>query len=1057
MSLFQPSNITPDVLTGSGVVSASEQMAVSWQVNGLSPLVGFILQFSNNDTSSTPIADTGIIWLDEGFYGTDQNGNPQFFSYDFKKSWHDYNEAFTDGGSYKMKIIQAYLGLVYGRDSIELLNLNKYYFTYQNQYFTFKNEAGRRTVSLYYCPETGVLYEIQKNGNVDEYKFLSYEVTDSVPTGGNYIGMTMYTGRNAFVMPYGEAVFDMKTQPGLSISEIPNNTITQPIYTFTGNFWQPQGDIVSFARWIAEDVTDGADNVLFDTGNINTSVLQFTYNQFFSGRQYKITLMIETDGGQTQTASKTVSAVYEENPIGGQIETVCGKDGGVCVTLPAPSSFPATVNGNAEIKDGKAYLYGSNSYALWNQNQDGSPMGFEAPYAGAVKTALRPLVLEGKVLEKHADISYINAAAYSADGSVFAYTARTNLVDEGYLHIFQVDSESGKYTLLQTIFIYYPGLLAISEDGSEIVRKEYNSLYFYERGQDGMYEKVRSAYVDGNFQNAVKLLIPPKTNGEWNGSVIAVHRYNADSSGLYVVNPNYETAYIKIKNIYDAGFLPFEMDGSSLAAAFPDGLYSIVLDLENEKILRQTKIAGDIIGVNGAFGFDTTKADSGMCYIAVQEKNELRVYKLFENGTASLYTSVTNENRNSAGAYSLTSVIIDEMRRVSCRWSASKTVNFEIYDTGNTIFSANSYTVGTISKEGNGNFVTASDSDSFSARALQANMFRSYTYPFFEIPGIALCYAGNKICVNNTEPLSQELPATPVEVVISILPGGLSVTDRAGSFTYTADLPDFNTITSITARGNVFDYVYFSKSVPETDFSFDFVPLFGGETLFLAGFTDGYNGGSVSYSYLLLRQDGETIKTVATLPPNTTTITDYGFPLHTPAFYQAVVLQENDSASVVSHSAPITMCNRAYMLYEARQDSENKNLYHVLHVYRFGNNLDGGEYASSYNPTLQTNFTPYPYVQKGTQNAWSGTLKALLSNFHNGVYTDTAKEMQVLKRLAVTDNALFLKDMKGNFMQIAVSGGITQNINIKSSVQEVTVSIPWVEIGDTSDVSLIRF
>lgn len=1055
MSLFQPSNITPDVLTGSGVVSASEQMAVSWQVNGLSCLVGFILQFSNNDTNSTPIADTGVLWIDGGFYGTDQNGNPQFFSYDFKKSWHDYNTNFIDGGSYKMKIIQAYLGIVYGRDSIELLNGTKYCFTYQNQYFTFKNEAGRRTVSLYYCPETGVLYEIQKNGNTDEYKFLSYEVTDSKPASATPVsGMVLQTGRNAFVMPYGEAVFDMKTQPGLSISEIPNNTITQPIYTFTGNFEQPQGDIVSFARWIVEDVTDGADNVLFDTGNVNTSLLQFTYNQFFSGRQYKITLMIETDGGQTKNASQTVSVSYNEK-TNGIIETQCRADGGVAVRIPNPTSFPAEVTGDAEIKDGKAYLYGEDAQAVWSTEND-NEMDLEAPFSGAVKTLLNPLVWENERLEPYETINNISDIAFSPDGHMFAFSAKLPYYykDRSALYIYSA-LRSGRYGFMQKISGDYTGNIAFNDDGSKVFWREDNSITVLYRQSNGMYAQENSKYITKSFASIDKMIVPSSTNIAWYGYLVALYA----NKGLYIILPDYNYKFVSIDNITGVGFLPFEIDGSSLAVSTSSGLFALVLSESKSTVIRQTKIADGIIGNGGVFGFDINVTDGGECYIACQEQTAVRLYNLNSNGTASLYTYVTNENRTKSNTY--TDVTIDKYNRILCKWSysSSSDINYEIYDTGNVIFSGTRFNDVAMSKDGSGNYaaVTGDYNPILDDDYIQTSIFRSYAYKFFEMNDISLHYAGNKIGLSRNYTLSMDLPALPTEVVISILPGGLSVANADGSFTFSASLPAQTGITSITARGNVFDYIYFSSIVPEQAYSFDFVPVFGDATLFLANFTYGFDGGSAAYAYRILRKEGDGMKTAAILPPNTTDFIDYSVPAAAKVSYFAVVSGNDGTAGIMSSSLQVRICLKAYMLYEAKQDSENKNLYHVLHVYRFGNNLDGGDYASSYNPTLQTNFTPYPYVQKGTQNAWSGTLKALLSNFHNGVYTDTAKEMQVLKNLAVTDNALFLKDMKGNFMQIAVSGGITQNINIKSNVQEVTVSIPWVEIGDTSDISLVQF
>ena len=46
--------------------------------------------------------------------------------------------------------------------------------------------------------------------------------------------------------------------------------------------------------------------------------------------------------------------------------------------------------------------------------------------------------------------------------------------------------------------------------------------------------------------------------------------------------------------------------------------------------------------------------------------------------------------------------------------------------------------------------------------------------------------------------------------------------------------------------------------------------------------------------------------------------------------------------------------------------------------------------------------------------------------------------------------------MKGNLYMVGISNPIEQTINISSTKQEVTISIPWEEIGDASNISIIQ-
>ena len=82
MALFQPTNITPSTFSGSaaGTVDVTQDLTVSWQVNGNSPMLAYRIQIMQNDTSSTSVLDTGKTTLVNPFYGVDYKGDVQFFS-----------------------------------------------------------------------------------------------------------------------------------------------------------------------------------------------------------------------------------------------------------------------------------------------------------------------------------------------------------------------------------------------------------------------------------------------------------------------------------------------------------------------------------------------------------------------------------------------------------------------------------------------------------------------------------------------------------------------------------------------------------------------------------------------------------------------------------------------------------------------------------------------------------------------------------------------------------------------------------------------------------------
>ena len=81
--LYQPTNIVPslDGAVGNGVVDALEDLVISWQVNGNSPMTAFRIYLYHNDAASSLILDTGKRTTGCPFYGTDLYGDPVFFSY----------------------------------------------------------------------------------------------------------------------------------------------------------------------------------------------------------------------------------------------------------------------------------------------------------------------------------------------------------------------------------------------------------------------------------------------------------------------------------------------------------------------------------------------------------------------------------------------------------------------------------------------------------------------------------------------------------------------------------------------------------------------------------------------------------------------------------------------------------------------------------------------------------------------------------------------------------------------------------------------------------------
>ena len=101
--LYQPSNITPDELNGTGTIDSTEDVVVSWLVNGNSAMVAYQIAFTQNNAASTPVYSTGKVVLNTPFWGTNYEGTVETFSVTLSNLS---SYGMTNGNEYKMTITQ---------------------------------------------------------------------------------------------------------------------------------------------------------------------------------------------------------------------------------------------------------------------------------------------------------------------------------------------------------------------------------------------------------------------------------------------------------------------------------------------------------------------------------------------------------------------------------------------------------------------------------------------------------------------------------------------------------------------------------------------------------------------------------------------------------------------------------------------------------------------------------------------------------------------------------------------------------------------------------------
>lgn len=139
-------------------------------------------------------------------------------------------------------------------------------------------------------------------------------------------------------------------------------------------------------------------------------------------------------------------------------------------------------------------------------------------------------------------------------------------------------------------------------------------------------------------------------------------------------------------------------------------------------------------------------------------------------------------------------------------------------------------------------------------------------------------------------------------------------------------------------------------------------------------------------------------------------------------------------------------------------DSGIENVLYLSKMFIFRLNLNIGDMSNNTDIEVIKNFTPYPTVQASPSNYWSGSLSSLVGfvSCGDGKYKQTPQMMTELKSLTTDTRRKFLKDIEGNLFEIQISSElkVSNENNLVDSLR--SVSIDWVEVGDTYGLSVIN-
>ena len=315
-------------------------------------------------------------------------------------------------------------------------------------------------------------------------------------------------------------------------------------------------------------------------------------------------------------------------------------------------------------------------------------------------------------------------------------------------------------------------------------------------------------------------------------------------------------------------------------------------------------------------------------------------------------------------------------------------------------------------------------------------------------------------------------PATTLAPSTSLAPQSATSTSIVvDSHTFTTPLSTDN-ISNVRITGqSSTDYLWIGGTLTQAQINYIlsqqmYTPDFDDNTVFFASFASdmGLNAGNLAdfddsiIGYTVYRQEAgqPLLAHIADVGLDTRQIMDCGAKSQTDYVYQ--MYGRGTDTYITNHvlSVTTTPVFWDWTVLECTQGSTGR--YEPQTIYFFGKNLVSGAISNNNTPSLELNFTPYPYVQKSTANYKSGTLTSLIGtiNYTAGVtYSDTIAQRDAIYNLSLTTNPLFLKNRKGDLMRIAISGPINMTTMDNTREQAQEVSLPWAEIGPADDAVIV--
>lgn len=987
MAIQQPSNIAPSSFAGvgGGTVDVSDNVSVSWQVNGMSPMKAFqIVIYPNTgvaETDATPVSDTGIIFGGYGlpFSGTDERGNARFFKYEPGFAWSSW--GLSNGNKYKLKITQWW-------------------------------------------------------------------GTDLSPDSATK------------VIQFSESAFITRKAP--VITKTWPSTIGSVSQTFTAEYSQEQGDAIAWVQWELANVDGSTYTEIENTGAVSTSLISYTYDGFLDGETYAVRLTIETENGvQTTTGWQSFSVSYSQEVPGGTVGVSAQQDGSNLLSFGGTFSIPADSGSSTPVysqylPSQKSAYFSDGQSASWSKI-NGEDMSISSPWTMAWRG-----ILSRTKIYSDASSSETQTITLAADNG-YATSSTGNVVMSG-------TGTSATITKTQTASAKgSAGAMATTIIKDNNIRSTTSPVAYNLKNCAGCTARVTDS-------STITVTFTGTTSGTTASATIRYAVSGYKYSGTYTA-PN------------------------------------IVSSVEVVRYTGTSK-AVEYSGKTVEFVVYGTSSSLSITFNVTYFSN-FRVEQIFSVESALREYTITSVNPSYTGSVSGVTVsgktISGQPSQYSVEIIAPSIGDYSVaVAIGAKYWSSESQSP---SVSDGGAFFSVADDFGNSIGFYVSNGLLIAKYNSTDLISLALNY--ETVYSNVSMYIDPQNNRCELQLSIYMNKDNLIW----GTIFATAAYSESFTVKSVKVTGEqTVCTAGIAKGHYEFDFGNDYglswssvgtVMLFNANASSLEA---GPSTADAVYSDIFKRELGNKyLRRIFKVPGNVSQIKDFGTAncrmVEYSLYYRtaAGVLSAPAKTRVIANKYP------CYFLMEAVADDDAPTVFHVLNVWRFGANISGMAVTNNNSPSFQANFTKYPYYQPNSQMPKGGTLQALLSNVfyarrvgfwsseytysplnivvNGGVtyyakrentnvepgnaatdwvkywaegipaaaqYCDSVEQMERLYAISESKNAFFLKDAKGNIYNVKPSGAILQTASVKSDVQEVSVSVPWKEVGSCDGLSIIQ-